>query len=81
MDLREALCSITTFVLQNQHSSIKEITFIPLTGFRRMQIHPVEEVRGHVKWKEVSKNEYSYGFSFLKKEEKKKKKAIFENGV
>lgn len=42
MDLREALCSITSFILQNQYSSIKEITFIPLTSFRRVQVHPVE---------------------------------------
>jgi len=71
MGLREALCSIITFVLQNQNSSIKEITCIQLTGFYKGANPFCRRVSGHAKWKGVSKNECSYSFSFLKKKKKK----------
>lgn len=67
MDLKEALCSTSTLVLQNQYSSIKEITFIPLTRFYKDANPFSRRASGHAKWKGASKNEYSYSFSFLKK--------------
>lgn len=67
MDLKETLCSTTTLVLQNQYSSIKEITFIPLTGFQKDANLFSRRVSGHAKWKGASKNEYSYSSSFHKK--------------